>query len=444
MVFLLFLFIAVGLSFLHLYGILFVLLVGGGVLVFQKTTLNKIELIWLITLGSAFLGSYLGIPGRESIFLFRILLVVFLCLCPSYFLKEYKGRQSDKIVLSLLMVWLIGCVCTLFWSKHLVFALRHFYYTLEASSLVFLTSYFLKSKRIFQQVCQIITGIYVLSIGLGFFEVFFGIHLKFSGALVYETMTSQFQPTGFLFNTNDYAIYLALFLPFVFNYLYTILNRNWSKLAAIFLWLSSIYLIISSYSRLGIISIVLVSIAIFGYYFYRYTFMLLLGVVTGFLIGDRFFEKLTRKIFLSFTTKGRSSEDRLDLYRISVEIARENHFLGAGLGSVPVEIAEIRKGYETFPVVIAAPHNFFLELIGEMGIFSLSFFLLLLVALFQAGQFVLRGKLFFYCIPLLMLLVFLFGGVALSTIIEQRFLWIGLGIILAIPNIEWMDSNGHR
>lgn len=419
--------------------VLFILFLGIAYLATIK--LDKLlYFVWLILMFSLFIGSYLGLPGNQSVFLFRVLLILHFFL----FVIGHKKERLDilitknKLPFLFLVMWGLGCLLTLFWIDYLFIGLRYMYYVLEVSYLIFITGYFFYSKKQWIDVGWVIVGCYVMSIGIGFIEIATGWHLAQSGSLVYETTTSQFQPTGFLFNTNDYALYLALFLPFIFFHLYELVGTKLTKVLSLILWVSSLMLVISTYSRLGIIAIGIGSVAIYFVYFRKTIIFILFGVssyaLTSSVVGNSVFFQIEAIIYSSFTQKGASTSDRWDLYTTTWSIIKDSNFLGIGAGGVPIKISDIRLGYETNGESFYSAHNFFLELLGELGIFSIGLVAFTAYLIFQASLFFKQNAKtkFLTYMPLLMISTFLLASIALSTIVEQRFLWLGLGICLGI------------
>lgn len=395
---------------------------------------------WLILVFSLFIGSYLGLPGNQSIFLFRVLLILHCILFVLGHNKERLDRLiiQNKLAFLFLVMWGAGCLLTLFWTDYLFIGLRYLYYVLEVSYLIFITGYFFNSKKQCIDVGWVIVGCYILSIGIGFIEITTGWHLAQSGSLVYETTTSHFQPTGFLFNTNDYALYLALFLPFIFFHLHTLVGTKLTKAISLILWVCSLILVISTYSRLGIIASVMASVVIYVIYFRKTIIFLLFGLSSYLLISsvveNSLFSKVEAIVYSSFTQKGASTSDRWDLYTTTWSIVKESNFLGIGAGGVPIKISDVRLGYETNGESFYSAHNFFLEILGELGIFSLGLVAFTAYLIFQSSLFFKYNNKtnFLTYMPLLMISIFLLTSIALSTIVEQRFLWLALGICLAI------------
>lgn len=426
------------------------ILISGTILIFYYFKLFSISSflnnIWIILIVSSFLGSYLGIPGQENIFLFRVLLFVQVSI-----LIVQIGKRSIKLekdsqyvdIYRLLIVWVVVCFLSLFWAKYISVGMRYGYYAFEGSIFIFFTSLYVKNRKNWITVSRVITLVYVSSLIVGIFEVLSGQHLSRSGSLVYETTTSQFQPTGFLYNTNDYALYLTIFLPMVFYYLYTIIHTKWSCVFSVIVWISSIYLVISTYSRLGMLAMLIISIVIYLVYFNKKTIYFLTLFFVYLLVSEilsiNILKKIETIITSSFTNKKASTSDRLDLYTTTWHIFKTSNFVGIGAGGVPIEIESIRLGHDT---AINSGHNFILEVLGEIGIFIFPLILFFLILIYRSIIFyktTKKGDLLPY-LPILMLLNFFIASIALSTIIEQRYLWFALGLSLVLSSFNKKDG----
>ncbi|EUJ26554.1 O-Antigen polymerase family protein [Listeria grayi FSL F6-1183] len=90
----------------------------------------------------------------------------------------------------------------------------------------FICFYNLKSKKTIYQFARLATYIFVLNIVIGLIEVKTGMHMKLSAAKVYVTTTIANQPTGFLYNPNDFALFLNILYPIVILNLYKIKKKD--------------------------------------------------------------------------------------------------------------------------------------------------------------------------------------------------------------------------
>ncbi|MES5896815.1 O-antigen ligase family protein [Bacillus cereus group sp. RP43] len=407
-----------------------------------------INSLWIGILVTSFLGSYLGIPGNQSIFLFRILLMLHCIMFLFFDKKEWNRLSYFKIHFILLGIWLAGSGISLFWAGIRIEAIRYIYYIFEACYLILLIVYYVYDQKSYRYFVNVIIFFYILAIFIGIIEVFTGWHMSLSGSLFYETLTSKFQPTAFLYNTNDYAMFLAIFFPLVFCRIWRMNVRPWNIYFAILLLLLSLYLIITTYSRMGIIAIVLEVSIIFVFYMRKSIVFIVFGL-SVYLLIESFLQqnsqmKVEQIIISAFTKKGASTDERMNLYQTSWDIIRDSHFLGIGAGNVPIQINSYLTGHESMRNAYRAPHNFWLESIGGIGFFSFAIVGLIIISLYLSIRIWMKHghitNTIQYLIPLLIVIVFIFSSIALSTIIEKRYLWLALGLAIRMINIEFIEK----
>lgn len=433
------------------YGVIIpILFVTCGLLV--TIPMEKIiNTIWMGIILSSFCGSYLGIPGNQSIFLFRILLILHFILFIFYRKKEWfdlSELSKFKALLILLGVWFIGNFISLFWSSIRGESFRYIYYVFEACYLMVLVIYYTPYSRSSRFFINVITVFYLIAIFVGLIEVLTGWHMPLSGSLFYETTTSKFQPTAFLFNTNDYAMFLTIYFPLVFNRLWDLKNHLWKVCISNLVLILSLYLVITTYSRLGIVAIVVEVIIIFLYFMKKSLVFLTFGI-SVYLLVDSFIQqgslfKIEQIVVSAFTKKGASTDERMYIYMTSWDIVRDSNFLGVGAGNLPIQIMNYWMGHESTALVYKAPHNFWLESMGGIGIFALSItiFILVVLALSIRIFFInIRGiNTFQYLLPALIVLVFIFSSIGLSTIIEKRYIWLALGLAIRMTDINFYEK----
>ncbi|TKI28936.1 O-antigen ligase family protein [Bacillus cereus] len=407
-----------------------------------------IDRFWIGILVSSFLGSYLGLPGNQSIFLFRILLILHGILFLFFGKKKWSSFANFRFFLILLGIWLAGNIISLFWAGTSGEALRYIYYVFEVDYLILLIIYYVHDRRSYHLFINVIIIFYLMAICIGIIEVLTGWHMSLSGSLFYETLTSKFQPTAFLFNTNDYAMFLAIFFPLVFVRLWNLNIRPWNVCLAILVLILSFYLVITTYSRLGIVAISLEVCIIFLFYMRRSIVFLTFGIIIYLLVDSYiqtgFLVKIEQIIISAFTKKDASTDDRMNLYQTSWNIVRDSNFLGVGAGNVPIQINNYLIGHESIGHVYRAAHNFWLESLGGIGFFAFAIIIFTLVLFALSIRIWWRNKnkadTIQYLIPLLIVVVFCLSSVGLSTIIEKRYLWLALGIAVKMTDVNFIKG----
>lgn len=60
-----------------------------------------------------------------------------------------------------------------------------------------------------------------------------------------------------------------------------------------------------------------------------------------------YFAGMLKIIKESFTKKGASTNERIEIYNTSWDIVRDSHFLGLGAGNVPIQIKNYWLGHQS-------------------------------------------------------------------------------------------------
>ncbi|MBC1604560.1 O-antigen ligase family protein [Listeria rocourtiae] len=396
-----------------------------GIAVYYVDIKKIVEILFWVVVVAMFLGAYLSVPGHESIYLFRLLLPihVFLLLITQDF--DIENLKKYRAYFILLLLYFVASILSLCWAGSVTLGIRYCYFIFEICYLFVICFYHLNSEKQFMRLFQLITIFFSLNLVVGIIETILGWHLPLSGSNVYITTTSQFQPTGFLFNTNDYALLLAILYPVAANYLLEFKRKNLGLILYIVVTVMTIYVVVSTYSRIGMLAIGISILTIFFFQFKEKGIIICLLQAPIFLtiaVFSSFGKNLTDIIYSSFTGKGTSTSARGHLYELLIQIIQDSHFIGIGAGNVPRQLNTLLIGYaEDSSEAYVTGHNFWLETIGNIGvigfIFCIGIFTLYIIQLLYMKS---SGK---WHLPLLIWISFMGASIALSTILEKRFLW---------------------
>ncbi|MBC1435071.1 O-antigen ligase family protein [Listeria rocourtiae] len=405
------------------YAIILLLCVG--IAIYYLDIKKTVEILFWIVVVAMFLGAYLSIPGHESIYLFRILLPLhlFLLLVNQDF--DIENLKKYRIYLLLLLLYFATSILSLCWAESTTLGIRYCYFIFEICYLFVICFYHLNSEKQFMRLFKLITVFFSLNLCIGILEIILGWHLPLSGSSVYVTTTSQFQPTGFLFNTNDYALLLAVFYPLAACYLLELKNRKLSLILYTVITIMTIYVVVSTYSRIGMLAIGIGILTVFLYHFKQKGIVLCIisaPIVLILAFFSSFGKNLIDIVYSAFTDKGTSTSARGHLYELLIQIIQDSHFMGIGAGNVPRQLSTLMIGYaEDSSEAYVTGHNFWLETIGNIGvigfIFCVGIFILYIIQLLYMKS---SGK---WYLPLLVWISFMGASIALSTILEKRFLW---------------------
>ncbi|MCX6271533.1 MAG: O-antigen ligase family protein, partial [Bacteroidetes bacterium] len=217
------------------------------------------------------------------------------------------------------------------------------------------------------------------------------------------THSSTYLLTGTYANKNIFAEVLSLMLPFLLFAVFR-LGRIWKWIAGITLGLS-VFLILVSLSRSAWVAcfIAALVISILCLFLFRRiswvkflpgkkTWMILaMTIIVALLVSGLFMkfgpQGILQKQIHSLTHPGYgSARDRVLLWGKTMEIIRQHPFWGTGMGTWKVEIMrysnEGLKSADTL-TFYQQPHNDFLWILSEQGLFALLLYLGLFVLIFR-------------------------------------------------------------
>ncbi|EUJ26553.1 O-Antigen polymerase family protein [Listeria grayi FSL F6-1183] len=146
---------------------------------------------------------------------------------------------------------------------------------------------------------------------------------------------------------------------------------------------------------------------------------------------------LTDIVYSSFTDKDTSTSARENLYKLLWKICKDSHFLGVGAGNVPPKLNALILGYTSDSDAYTTGHNFWLETLANIGIVGFVFFIgILALLLYQIIKRISTNPPIYGIVALLIWLSFVGSTIALSTILEKRFLWFVLAVSITMIQMD--------
>lgn len=422
---------------------IFPLLLIVPVLVIGLLYVNKINVdkwmygLFIAVIMAGFWGAYASLPQLPSLFLFRILLAIHFILF-LFSKKDFSTIKLLKVPLICMAVWILYSVLTLLWTADPMLSLNAIYFQIETSYLVFICVYYITSWKKMRQVLLYISCNYVVSLGIGLYEVISGKHLRFSAGTLLNYADSR--PTGWLVNTNDYASYLVIYFGLVSLYLLSS-KKKWHFAIWLVLLAVVTYLVIESHSRTGFLGLVaIVALVLFKVLRIQYFLLAIFGGAVAFcskaIYSSIASSGLTSQLVDSFTGKGDSTEERMFMYKFVIQLCKDHHFLGVGAGNTPRFLFEALYGTANVDITgsqTMAAHNFWLSIISDIGLIGfIPILIFFLYYLYQAATIYITNSNLKGAIPAAVLLGFIGVSVGSSSIFEMRVIWIALGLGLAV------------
>ena len=222
-------------------------------------------------------------------------------------------------------------------------------------------------------------------------------------------------PVGVFYNTNNYCMFMVLSLPVFFM---TVKNKFLRGCYTVFiLFIATITSCRTGYVAVAIFAVIYLSIKVVRL---NYLKILLTILVIIFAIGSLAVGTISL------------SDDRIFVWANTIRSCIKTHFIGVGVGNGPRAIIanaiyNVIGTNET--VVIAAPHNYFLELLLETGIIGIAILLhwfikiIRLIWHYKAEE---SGMFYFMLLVLLML-----TSICVSTMTDFFQYWLVLAMILS-------------
>ncbi|WP_244266317.1 O-antigen ligase family protein [Listeria rocourtiae] len=342
-------------------------------------------------------------------------------------------------------------LATGFWAPQLGQNIRYLYFIFEWLYVIFLATYYIRNERIYARFTKWLTVLYIGMLMIGVWECLTGRHLSQSGSLFYETTTSAFQPTGFQFNTNDFASLLTIFFPMVMMSI-TTWKKKLLMLGGLFgVGSMSLYLVIMTNSRLAMLVLILEMLLLLFGWSKIWSFIAIYVLGMGALLvstfhASGFIQKLLGMVNHSFTDKGDSTNERVQMYQASWDMIKESHFMGIGAGNLPIRLDEYMYGFERAFDNYWAPHNYWLEALANGGLLAFiplfAFFVgyhIVAIRYWMKEEYSATSA-----IPLLIGVAFVAASIGLSSTIDKRHLSLGIGMGLALLNIRYFQKGWIR
>ena len=273
--------------------------------------------------------------------------------------------------------------------------------------------------------------LFIFSIPIAFIEIFFDYHVPISvlksdeiAGGIGESRRSASVTFG---NYNAYNVILVYTLPFISAWL-LIRKRFWAQFFGWFIILLLFFIVVTNASRGSLVCISVTFIVFLFHYLKsgirgRYFFVSALSVVVAFIV-IKYADAIFTLIAYRFSEFGVQDNNRSALIYNSIELFFKSYCLGVGTGNFQSAMSY----YSNLPII--APHNFFLEIAVQYGLFIFIGFLILLVRLYKRTTKEKNRP--FRFIVFISLLIYPLASVINSGYIEGISIWVQLGSLFII------------
>ncbi|MGI6711909.1 MAG: O-antigen ligase family protein [Bacillota bacterium] len=413
--------------------------------------MKYLKTIWFLALITSFFGPTLAIPGYESIFAYRILLVVHVIGFLGYCLwkrKEMQFHIEVKEYIWFYFFWFGWAVVSLIWADSKGDALRHIWFMFSGISLIGFSIFHIKEEKDFRHLYQIFIAVLLMFLGVSLWEHVFRYNVGVGGSAVFF---ERGIPNGFLHNPNDLATFLTLYIPFFICPLFSVHKNRYRWMGIVGIPLA-LHVILLTRSRANILAVVIIIIG--AIILMKPWKVLKKAGVWGAVIGAgiivlliclynfnqdfwNFIEKEKQMILTQiFSLEGGSSVDiRVILLQLGYGLLRGHFFLGVGAGNVEYHLIPYREMTQG----IVNMHNWWGEIFVNYGIIIgfmyLFFFAKMWWELFKIYKSSAEG--FLKVIVQSLLVSFCGFAVAVtssSTMAASRYMWVLFGFALCVIN----------
>lgn len=342
-----------------------------------KKNNNIFDYLIIFMICLIFFGDLLG--GLQPIRVFSLFSI------PLIFLLNTKF--NTRLIDFAKVLFLLYCfiVISLFWTSDRDQGFKEIFYYLIHFSLFFLVPLFEENSK--KGLKSLLLG-WVLFVFftqlIAFNEIFFDSHLPVSTfqsdytLSIYGDLAQKKFASVTFGNYNTYSMIIVMALPFLFGFLtieknfilhfftllvilfsYIILLVNASRggILAGFVILTS-YFLVSKRADIPYLKFkVLVGVPVILFFLFSYYFLIFEQIELRFRAGSSFFE----------------DDIRLKSYSESIKIFLDNPLFGTGIGSLKLEMQKVGE---------SLPHNLFLEILIQFGLFILILFISFVIIVF--------------------------------------------------------------
>jgi O-antigen ligase len=370
--------------------------VVGAVIVFGRRLLRLpvnrgLRGLALLVVVTALLGPAVALPQLRQVFAFRVLVAALIVGCLTWaLLARPRLRIAPMRFIGWLAAWLGWLGIALLWAPDKAAGFR--YLALVALMVVVLaaTAYWGTTRDRLRTLLFALGLVYALMVLVAAIETTLGFHPPGSAA---GEGTTTGVATAFFDNSNNFATYLAICLPFLLVGLFLTRRPGLKALAALGLALGA-WALIHTGSRAALVAISLETILAIAVLFARgwvrqRTTVVFVGILLLAALALLAFNTSQSGLLKRFELVGLGQEvaegsgsggSRVELLRTGWQVALDYDLAGVGPGNAENLISQ----QPNRTVQLANLHNWWMEILVDGGVPGLIFYSLFFVGLFVA------------------------------------------------------------
>lgn len=413
---------------------------------------------FLIMLPAATIGSAAAWPTFRTLSVFRFLYLSLAVSAATWAVVKRRFSLQVEVGASLTFLgfWLVWAFASLTWAVDKPASIRYLIFLVMMVSLTVGTLLAVNRLRTLRILLLALLFTFLIAISIGLIETVTGFRLPTSG-LLGRVERTQWASTSFFHNQNDFATYIALWLPFALASAF-FTRRLWVVAAGAACTLASIVCLLYTGSRTNLIGLILAVLSLLLVITLRkatcircLTGALGLAILVGAVLATYFgirgslpvlplpqigvehwrFSPLATEI----ATGTGSGATRVKLVANGLKVLANSSLLGVGPGNAEHYLQQI-PGTESVPNL----HNWWMEVLVNGGIFVfagyLFFYASLLYHLFRVAVKA-KSRILAYAGTCLFaaLAGYTFGALAPSSAVHFTPMWIHFGLGLSVINL---------
>jgi len=337
----------------------------------KTPSLYRIEqtLCYIVIITGFFGAALLPIDiGPFKLFPYRIF---FILLLPLFFIRILFREKLSlfnsgiKWYLIFLIFWLGYSFISLTWAISKTDAIKDIVFLFMGITLIFFICLYIRNKKDFMNIYYLSFVAFVCLICIGFWEVITGNHLSSSMFYSYPPLTI---PTGTFHNQNDYATFLALYIPFSIGLIYYS-RKLVLKIISVLSIVASVYLIILTNCISGLLAVILEVLVFIVLYMIKkkkvYWLAILIPAVCAVFVWQY-------PLIYEYILQMASVDERVNLIRNGFYFLYSTFGFGVGAGNIEYWMANFPK----YDVKVLNIHSWWAEILAEYGVFVFAGYLL--------------------------------------------------------------------
>lgn len=389
-------------------------------------------------------GAFIALPARREINLLTAALALLVVTAAVYLIAERPKRPfgASGAYCAFYAVMLGYGALSLIWVKNVHESLYSWMYLLEGVAVILAVCLFTRGGGRLMRLLDVTAVCYAAVLALGIFETFTGIYLfsPHNPELALRNVRGMRFPYACFQNTNDFASYITLLLPFAAYDVIKRLKKPAGAAAAALIAAGAVYAVYSAGARACMIAMAVMVAASAVFVIIRYARG---GMLAALLCGEGAFIAAVCFAVLrmrpshaaqALTLADHSVRERWMLTGGSLRMFVDYHFMGVGVGNATPLMPYYTASIRPFNV-----HNMTLQILTEYGIIIFALYAAVLISL--AVRFLRRGPrdgtLMGACLAALC--AYPVVGIASSDMTHLAALWLVPGLLLACARVLYPD-----